>query len=336
MGPLTVWKLLPLLTAVALPARAGRAAPRAGTPEPSAAQVRKAVQGGLAFLEKEGVAWMDQRKCIACHHAPFLLWSHHEARRRGFAIDEQKLRAWTDRSLGLYLADRKTHETKKNGYIEATNLLLGRGDAPATGKAAEDWKAVASLLVNGQRADGSWKYEGQDQKRPGAEADDAATLWAILALTPAEAAGVPTGTYRERAVAWLKQAPLSEGNEAVALRLVIAARLGDTARAAEMAKVVLARQNADGGWSWRKGFASDSYATGQTLYALTRAGFRADHPAVRRAVQFLLKGQRPDGSWYAPTKKPTNRDNPIASYWGSAWATLGLLGTLPRDERPPS
>lgn len=335
MTALSLWHLLALLTGLAEPARSVEKI-QAPTPELvlpiTAAQVRTAVVRSLPFLEKEGVAWMDNRKCIACHHAPFLLWSHNEARRRGFAVDAQKLDAWTARALDFYLAGSKNAEKKKNGCVEATNLLLGRGDAPASSKTAAAWKTVAFLLVNGQRADGTWKYEGQEQKRSKAAADEATTLWAMLALTPAEKVGPSYAKQRERILAWLKKTPIGEGNEPVALRLVIAAQQGDAARTVETAKLLLARQNADGGWSWGQVFPSDSYATGQSLYALIQAGFKIDHPAVQRALRFLLERQRPDGSWYAPTKKPTNRDNPIASYWGSAWATIGLLGTLPRTE----
>ncbi len=51
---------------------------------------------------------------------------------------------------------------------------------------------------------------------------------------------------------------------------------------------------------------------------------------MARAWKYLVAGQRPDGSWYAPTKKPTAKDNPIAIYWGSAWAAIGLVRTLPQ------
>jgi hypothetical protein len=63
-------------------------------------------------------------------------------------------------------------------------------------------------------------------------------------------------------------------------------------------------------------------------------GLGGEDPAVRRAWKFLLQTQRADGSWYAPTKKPNAKDNPIAAYWGSAWATIGLLHTLPQPPGP--
>jgi hypothetical protein len=300
---------------------------------PDVPRARQAIERSLPFLEKAGLAWLDKRKCIACHHGAFLLWSHNEARRRGFPVDEKKIDTWTDRALGLYLADLKKHQKDKNGCVEATNLLLGQAGRPAKGKTAKDLRTVAGLLANGQRKDGSWKYEGQGQKRPDHEANEATTLWAAVTLGEIDRWDPAYPRARERALSWLKENTRGKGNEIAALRLVIAVRFGTPEQAKNLAKELAARQNPDGGWNWGEGFPSDPYATGQSLYALGKAGRTGDDPVVRRAWKFLLDRQRPDGSWYAPTKKPTNKDNPIAVYWGSAWATIGLLNTLPDNPK---
>src|SRR5436190_1930083 len=60
------------------------------------AVVRTAVSRSLPYLEKEGVAWMQNRGCLSCHHVPFLLWSHRAAQAKGIPLDADKLRAWTD------------------------------------------------------------------------------------------------------------------------------------------------------------------------------------------------------------------------------------------------
>src|SRR5262245_5713691 len=191
------WRMLPWLALLAVPLGAQgqeqqpREPARSAAPTtvnafslPAPARVRQAVARSLPFLEKEGLAWMEERKCIACHHAPFLLWSHNEARRQGFPIEPRKIDAWTSQALGLYLAKQQENETKKNGCVEATNLLLGQ--VASADPAAEPLRTVSALLVNGQQEDGFWKYEGQGQKRPDSEANEATTLWAILALTAVE------------------------------------------------------------------------------------------------------------------------------------------------------
>jgi len=89
------------------------------------------------------------------------------------------------------------------------------------------------------------------------------------------------------------------------------------------------RQNEDGGWSQIDGRLSDALATGQALYALMSAGEPADSAPVRRAVAFCVRSQRNDGSWHVKTRDPTGHDE-VISYYGTAWATLGLLKSLPR------
>jgi hypothetical protein len=36
-------------------------------------EVRELVQRSVPFLEKEGVAWMTERKCASCHQVPAML-----------------------------------------------------------------------------------------------------------------------------------------------------------------------------------------------------------------------------------------------------------------------
>jgi hypothetical protein len=86
-------------------------------------------------------------------------------------------------------------------------------------------------------------------------------------------------------------------------------------------------QLGDGGWGWvRSRKTSDPLTTGMVLYALAsmREGARGD--AVRRAWSYLLASQREDGSWFAPG---TGIYDTIYAHWGTGWATIGLLRSLP-------
>jgi hypothetical protein len=67
--------------------------PRAANRE---ADVRNAVTRSLPFLEKEGVAWLQQKNCASCHHVPFLLWSHNAARTHGINVSNSEVAKWTD------------------------------------------------------------------------------------------------------------------------------------------------------------------------------------------------------------------------------------------------
>src|SRR5262249_2598104 len=97
---------------------------------------------------------------------------------------------------------------------------------------------------------------------------------------------------------------------------------------------LLSRQNKDGGWGQDKDLPSDAYATGQVLYFLDLVGAKPDRAEVRRAVSFLVAGQKDDGSWPMtarahPGEKPMTNPVPI-THFGSAWATLGLARCVPK------
>ena len=65
---------------------------------------------------------------------------------------------------------------------------------------------------------------------------------------------------------------------------------------------VLALQRADGGWAQRPTMSPDAYQTGQVLYALHESGLAVANPAYRRGVQYLLKTQLEDGTWFVQSR----------------------------------
>lgn len=192
---------------------------------------------------------------------------------------------------------------------------------------AEALGDLAALLANSQQPAGFWKYEGQGQKRPDPEAHEATTLWTVLAMNEIKSPALEPA--RAKALTWLKDKKVNDGIESVVLRLALAAQDKDATAVAELTKELVSRQHADGSCSWRKDFPGDPYATGQALYGLSFADPKTTAEAVGKARKYLLDKQKPDGSWYSPTKKPNVPDNAIALYWGSAWATIGLTRTLP-------
>jgi len=59
--------------------------------QPTAKEVRAAVEKGLPFLEKSSAAWRTEKKCVTCHQVPFTIWAFAEAKARGFHVDAGKL-----------------------------------------------------------------------------------------------------------------------------------------------------------------------------------------------------------------------------------------------------
>jgi hypothetical protein len=66
----------------------------------------------------------------------------------------------------------------------------------------------------------------------------------------------------------------------------------------------------------------------QDLYALSQAGGQSAAGSIEAARCFLLKSQQPDGSWLVAGKLTENSE--MASYFGTAWAIIGLSRTIDR------
>jgi len=105
------------------------------------------------------------------------------------------------------------------------------------------------------------------------------------------------------------------------------------------AKMILAGQQPDGGWRQHDGLASDAYATGESLYALTKAGgLPPSDPAYQRGTTFLLTTQNADGSWRVASRSPKFQTffqsgfpyagNQWISSWATGWATMALAQAI--------
>ena len=95
--------------------------------------------------------------------------------------------------------------------------------------------------------------------------------------------------------------------------------------------------SADGGWSQTvPELKSDAFATGQTLYVLSLAGYTTERAELKRGIDFLVATQMPDGSW-PMTSRSTPDGSPGSAKLltpitcaASSWATLGLTRLAPK------
>jgi len=297
---------------------------------PDEARLRATISKGLGFLAKEGDQWMEDKNCNSCHHLPELLWSHREATLRGFAVDQKKFDEWLS-----WAVERAAD--KRPGLEEAALMILAMPERPAP--------ELVKLLAADQKPDGTWNPAGQFatmQKRGAPDAQAHSTRLSLIALATPKPAPPESDAARAKASAMLQKKDAPTFTESLVFRILCARRFGEPKEADALCKEILKQQRGDGGWSSFIGEnMSDVLATGQVLYALQPS----DPPtadAIARAQHWLVSTQRDDGSWpidithiskvdrSAPAKSKSFKDaTAIYTYWGTSWATIGLLQGVP-------
>jgi squalene-hopene/tetraprenyl-beta-curcumene cyclase len=202
---------------------------------------------------------------------------------------------------------------------------------------------IALHLAQRQADDGAWDSPPPKNGPPPTwESRETLGLLALLAwesYVPADAQQAASArASRDKAQAWLSKTPSSDTTQALSLRLLLDARRRAADKQLQPAiDRLLKHQNADGGWGQTNDSPSDAYATGQALYALSFAEVKQDRMEIQRAISFLVSTQREDGSWPMisrghPGVEPYAYLVPI-TYFGTAWATLGLTRFVPPSQR---
>jgi hypothetical protein len=295
--------------------------------------LREHIERSLSFLEKGAVEWVQTKKCVTCHHVPMMLWTHYEARRQGFHVNDAAVQELESQAIAQYLAHPDFTPTGQDtGFMEK---LLGPGTvylALALKANAAPSSAVTQALerfrgnfVARQNENGSWTTKVNQP--PLVDQHDSMTMLILTAFDEANHSDT-NREARERAVRWLKETPARDESQALVLRILVAVQSGDGDAVSRHLQQLRSSQHEDGGWSQVAGAATDALATGQALYALSIAGVKSEDTAIQRACQFLLSTQQEDGSWLVRTRNPNGHD-PIISFYGTGWATLGLIRTVP-------
>jgi hypothetical protein len=246
-----------------------------------------------------------------------------EAKSRGYDVTGESLSEsakWTKDRL-LERIDLPRDKRPGWGMVNTPSLYLSLMAicVPAQDAvSADELKRIAGHLLRHQEDDGSWAWSSAPPKNrppPVFESDEVATLLGFLALGPQvpddPSEKSPIRDAREKAANWLAKTEPADTTQAAALRLLVAVQSGkpEKERLSEIDRF-LRRRNDDGGWGQIPKAPSDAYATGQALYVLDL------WPITPRSH-----------AGAEPSKNPV----PI-TYFGSAWATLGLMRSLPRPD----
>lgn len=292
-----------------------------------------AIQRSIPFLLQEGTEWIEERGCVSCHQVPFMVWSLNAATQCGFEIDSNRLDELKSWAVDIQNFDNPTSRENRTDAERASSntdtmaqmLLALRGDATET----PEWVTTfETALIENQESDGTWKACGQlpGQKRPITETHEVTTIWTLLAVLESTHETLPDNIDQTMSVL----AESGESTEWWAVRLLLAARQNDSQLKKALQDRLRGFQHIDGGWGWLTSEESDAFGTGLAMYALLQTGMSANDAMITNAKNYLLATQSEEGSWPVKSTKSKNKTKvtPTATYWGTAWAIIGLCESI--------
>lgn len=315
-------------------------------------QVQQAVERAIGYLQTESAAWLNTRKCAACHHEPMPLWALGEAGQQGYAIDKKFVSETTESLLGskdklmaskIFPNPADTPDPRPQGRGLNMGLpmlaIAARSMPSLEAGQKQSLKLIAEEIVRTQQPDGSWEFFPTLRRPPINESQTTDAAWILLALSGETGPDAPESqrVALAKAKSWLAAATLPDNLQDKVFHVLLAARAGQSRDATQTSiDEIFSLQRPDGGWRQNAEMASDAYATGQTLYALSLAGYTPARPEIQRGIAFLVSTQKPDGSWPMTSRSTPNGQpgsakllTPITCAAGS-WATLGLARLTPK------
>ena len=305
---------------------------------PPAPVVAAAITRALPVIRDRGVEWIEQRSCVSCHRVSFMTWALRAAAENGFEVDRKQLTTWEQWSVEALLKPQEGRTepagaSNLEGVAQVLWAARNQPDHPSTAARQQ----LLAFLLEAQEDSGTWPAKGQlpRQKRPPEETALVSSLWNALALGTAGNTA-ETAEARKRALAGAGPYREAASTEWYVVRLLLAVQSAAPGDRQQLIDRLTALQRPGGGWGWLVKDEADALATGMALYALRFADVPVEHDSIRQGVQFLLNTQQDDGSWQVPGTKRQARGLPVetAGYWGTCWATIGLLST--RTMPPPA
>ena len=315
-------------------------APASVTPKP-APSMRAAIERSLPALQRADVGFLDKAGCVSCHNNSLTAMTVSAARRAGIAVNDRIAKDQL-RRIAAFLDENRERGLQDTGLPgdndTVSYILLGLAAERYPSDTLTDvW---ARFVKSRQTPDGGFRV--LTAIRPPIESSDlqvtAASIRVLRTYGPPSRRAEYDDAAR-RANRWLERArPKSNEDRAFQL-LGLVWGGGARERIQDAAKYLLAQQRPDGGWAQTPDLASDAYATGQALVALSESrAVSSTDPAFQKGVQYLLNSQLEDGSWYVRTRSlplqphfdsdfPHGVDQFISAA-ATNWAAMALTSAL--------
>ena len=299
-----------------------------------------AVERSLPLVQRASAGVFTEGGCVACHAQPVGGIAVQLARARGWRIDEavgKSAATETDRVVKSLAASALIMmQARDVGGSPDTQLYQGMMEASVHAPSNTGTDALVHYLAAKQTAAGNWTGHGVN-RAPIQDGNFSRTAMAVRTLA---VYGMP-GRKAEldervgRAANWLA-AETPQSTEDRVMQILGLKWAGAKAQVQQQrTKELTALQRPDGGWAQTPWLPSDAYATGQVLYMLQETGASAKNSAVvRRGVEFLLRTEKEDGSWFVKSRAmkiqpyfqsgfPYDQDQWISEI-GTAWAVIAL------------
>ena len=317
-------------------------APDTTAPQPAPAgaplPLRPAVERTIMLIEKASAAFFAASGCVSCHAQSMTDLTAGEARLKKIPVDAAALESRSQMVRAMYSPEPLLERMDAAGAMEQIAYpLLGFS---MTGYVPDRYTdAMVANIAAQQSASGSW-HVGAAARPPAEEGDvfrTAVCLRALKAYGPPGRAAEMTARIASARV-WLESAQAATAEDR-AMQLLGLYWAGVPAHAlTRLSNAVLDQQQPDGGWRQADALATDAYATGESLYALAKAGVACSSAAYQKGVRYLLASQHTDGSWFVASRSPKiqayfeggfpyGHDQWI-SQWGTSWAALALTEAL--------
>jgi ankyrin repeat protein len=339
------WALLQGETEVAQVIRAAGARTTAQFSLPSPVEVPRtpadAIEKAVTLLQPIGPNFFKTSGgCISCHNNSLPGMAIRTAAERNIAVDttlighaeKSAMATWRPMQENLAVGASSVPGLVANLSYE----LFAMAEARFPGNFVTD--AAALALTRLQHSNGAWSIS--DCRPPLSTSD---IKWAAL-VSRSLIAYLPPGltAERDRAIAasraYLMQAHARSTQDAAFRVLGLRWTSAPPAAIQEAQTHLLALQREDGGWGQLTTMKTDAYATGQALFALKSSGIARSNPAYRRGVDYLLRTQLPDGSWFVQSRAVAfqpyretgfpHRRNQFISAAATSWAVMAIAPAI--------
>jgi hypothetical protein len=270
--------------------------------------------------------------CVACHTTHFPQRAQLYAARNGYGVNQrQQLQFLSER---FYNNPRPFYGFEKEGavwsrVISAPANVLGRMSHLMQVFEAEISGERRETFHNGIREYLKLYYNGRTKLPP----DE--TNGNMPIVSTYEVAWYAWEVTRDPKIALLiAQDDIKDMLDLCYQTQALAAidRKGHAEKIKSNAERILSLQYPSGQWAMKfePGSPEVEFQTGHALWALHAAGIPADHPQVKKALDYLLARQQPFGGWMDPTQSYENFKTPFRE---TQMSILALSAYFPNGRR---